>query len=500
MEDGIPAWRFITEKMSCRRKTPLAAALELVENGVDNLYKIKFGRKTSFCYRKIGHNFRFYCIFVEYSVFWHLYGILECGDYNIVRPLRNALYFYYFTVLLTSQNKFKQLHNLNQITTNMLNSKSIFTLILPIAILCSCSNEEELLSKSVVSEDDPISVVFKDYLNEHEGTRSSLEGVVITNVEQRHYMLTENGVEEIETRSESKSFDVIRADFFRNGQKGYALLSTDSGADGVYYYTENGVITDTVENKGLAMILDAIPTTVGATIGGIVSKDTLNTGNISSKGSGPLLQSKWGQGAPFYNMMPICYCKEHPNGRHSLVGCVNVAAGQVIAYCKKFTGTYYGTKDINFSQIVKLGNSFSGTKEDILQVSSFLREISMQIGSNYGCSGTSAYMKNLYNYLKDLGYTCSYSSDKINREKIKDCLFNFNKRIPVIVSGVNSKTNVGHAWVVDGVRILSDGYEFNNNWGWYGSSDGWVKGSVLGYVSQGRAYDSKMSAIYITNY
>lgn len=63
-----------------------------------------------FCYRKIGHNFRFYCIFVEYNVFWHWQGILECGNYNIVRSMGNALYFNSFTGLLTSQNKFKQLH------------------------------------------------------------------------------------------------------------------------------------------------------------------------------------------------------------------------------------------------------------------------------------------------------------------------------------------------------------------------------------------------------
>ena len=104
MEDSVPTWPLSAEKMPDREQAPLAAALKLVEYGVYYLNKIKFGGKSSFCYRKIGHDFSFYCIFVEYSVFWHWYGILECGNYNIVRPLRNALYFNYFTVLLTSRN------------------------------------------------------------------------------------------------------------------------------------------------------------------------------------------------------------------------------------------------------------------------------------------------------------------------------------------------------------------------------------------------------------
>jgi hypothetical protein len=107
----------ITKKIGSLKKLPIQLfygvpypELAFIEYGVYYLYKIKFGGISSFCNRKIGHYFSFYCIFVEYSVFWHWYGILECGNYNIVRPLRNALYFYYFTVLLTSRNKFEQLH------------------------------------------------------------------------------------------------------------------------------------------------------------------------------------------------------------------------------------------------------------------------------------------------------------------------------------------------------------------------------------------------------
>ena len=73
MEDGVPVRKLAAEKMSNREKAPLAAAPELVKNGIHYLHKIEF------------------------------------GDHNIVRSLRNTLYFN-FTVLLTYRNKFKQLH------------------------------------------------------------------------------------------------------------------------------------------------------------------------------------------------------------------------------------------------------------------------------------------------------------------------------------------------------------------------------------------------------
>ena len=98
LEDSLPARSLTAEKMPDREQTPLVAALELIEDGVNNLHKIKFGGISSFGIRKIGHYFRFYCIFVEYSVFWHCYGILECGNYNILRSLQNALYFNHFTI------------------------------------------------------------------------------------------------------------------------------------------------------------------------------------------------------------------------------------------------------------------------------------------------------------------------------------------------------------------------------------------------------------------
>lgn len=109
VENRFPAWCNTTEQMTCGKHSPLTSAFQLEENGVNNLYQVKFCLESSFCDRKIGHNSIFYCIFVKYSVFWHRCNLLKFGDYNIVLHFQDALYFIYFTEFLTSQNKFRQL-------------------------------------------------------------------------------------------------------------------------------------------------------------------------------------------------------------------------------------------------------------------------------------------------------------------------------------------------------------------------------------------------------
>lgn len=94
MVHGIPARHIVAEKMSHRELMPLAPALKLMENRIDDLDKTEFGGISSFCNAQIGHYFIFYCIFVEYSVFLHWFGKLKCSNSNIANFIRNTLYFY----------------------------------------------------------------------------------------------------------------------------------------------------------------------------------------------------------------------------------------------------------------------------------------------------------------------------------------------------------------------------------------------------------------------
>lgn len=49
-------------------------------------------------------NFRFFCIFGEYSVFWHWTYYIKCGYYYKAFLYRKELYFNYLTLFLTSKN------------------------------------------------------------------------------------------------------------------------------------------------------------------------------------------------------------------------------------------------------------------------------------------------------------------------------------------------------------------------------------------------------------
>ena len=94
MTDGIPSQYNIAEEMTHRELIPLASAFKLMENRVDDLNKASLRDISSFCYAQMWHNFFFYCIFVEYSVFRHWFGKLKCCTSNIANFVRNTLYFY----------------------------------------------------------------------------------------------------------------------------------------------------------------------------------------------------------------------------------------------------------------------------------------------------------------------------------------------------------------------------------------------------------------------
>jgi hypothetical protein len=92
------------KQMSHREQTPLTAALQFIKNGIDYFHKVELTGVSAFCHTEMRHYSIFYCIFVEYSVFWHWFNILQFGDHNIVHPLRNALYFISFISDLTFIN------------------------------------------------------------------------------------------------------------------------------------------------------------------------------------------------------------------------------------------------------------------------------------------------------------------------------------------------------------------------------------------------------------
>lgn len=154
-------------------------------------------------------------------------------------------------------------------------------------------------------------------------------------------------------------------------------------------------------------------------------------------------------------------------GNHRLAGCVTVATAQAIATMGKFNGTFYGNRDIDFTQLPAYG--FFMNDAQAQTVAQFFHEVAICCQAEFGCNGSGSTIKAAYQYLKDLGYNCTYEEKEINVAKLKDEL---SKGIPHLIAGRSFEA--GHMWIVDGLKITGGKTYFNCNWGWGGASDGWA--------------------------
>lgn len=368
-------------------------------------------------------------------------------------------------------------------------------------MLASCA-KDDIPSKGEDFSQDPVSVLLNQYCAKRKtGTRNILAGVDVRNIERHYYTLSGDGVSEIssDTRSagdETTTFEIARADFELDGRRGYAYICTHPKAEGVYLYTDNGVITDTVENKGLAGMIEAVPYAAGGIIdAGTQPRDTVSQLDPSLNiAVGPLLRTEWHQHSPYNMCAPKCLCSECDGNKNCAIGCVTTATAQTIAYCKRFSGTFYGNRDLPFEEMTSKPDASDLKPEIINKVASFFHEVALCCQIKFGHQSGSS-IKAAYHYLLDLGYTCTFS-ESIDLTKLYQNVAGW--RIPQIVRGDGS--DGGHAWVIDGWRQIDGKVEFHNNWGWGPSSNCWVDRSLIGNTKTDKQYRKNKKIIYITAY
>jgi hypothetical protein len=167
--------------------------------------------------------------------------------------------------------------------------------------------------------------------------------------------------------------------------------------------------------------------------------------NHSYSQVGPFLQPLgiiWSQNTPFNNQVPLI------NGLHPLLGCVAVAAGQVMAY-HKWPNTF------NWSTMLSVGGSSIITQN-------FLYNLADDIDTNFGLDKSSASPSELVSEFKSTyGYSSSISFISHSTPTVHSQL---SLSQPVIMTGERydqaKKEYVGHAWVCEG--YISDTY--HNVW------------------------------------
>ena len=221
---------------------------------------------------------------------------------------------------------------------------------------------------------------------------------------------------------------------------------------------------------------------------------------------GPLMSSKWNQGAPYNNLCPI-----YDSDKRAATGCVATAAAQIMYFWKyptKGTGSHsYSWTNSWTEQTTTLSANFGATTYDWANMVDRPKASSAQIVQNavatlmYHCgvacemnyasnknSSSGAVPKKMTQALKDnFGYDSDLKTDvyrsNYSDEEFELILINeIDAGRPVLYSGWTEDGSSGHSFVCDGYN--SQGL-FHINWGWGGSSDGWFLSSVLNPSEQG---------------
>lgn len=190
-----------------------------------------------------------------------------------------------------------------------------------------------------------------------------------------------------------------------------------------------------------------------------------------------LIKTKWGQGEPWNDKLPVDLNDNcHPR-RRCETGCVSVAVSQMLYYlhyhigypkklyhdinCSVTVGTSPFTS-VGFSRSNLVTNSSRWdsmySENNLSGSTSYVGDLMLDVGNRYGmiyrckyAGGSEAYMSNV-SALSNYGITCS--SRNYYTSTIVD---NLRNELPVIITATgettNSHTPLSHAWIIDGLFV-----------------------------------------------
>lgn len=381
--------------------------------------------------------------------------------------------------------------------------KSIYFLLLGM-LMTACSEDSDLALINESVQKDPAAQLAEDFfLSVHpDKTRTSNKGFVVDAIERQIYHAVGDTVLPVEvTRAaidDSLAFEIQTITFHTGDQQGYAVVSDDERLKTVYYFTENGQLSDTADIAPLKEFIDSIP---------LFAHDEMSSASTSAKITrstttmlvSPILRTYWNQDWPYNLYAKACNCSscsEYNMKGHNPIGCVATATAQAIIKCERFHGTFYGNKDIDFSSLPDaIGvNFYIADSTMITKVGQFMHEVALGCQIKFGCNGSSSHGKAAYHYLLDMGYDCSYVEGSIDTARLIQELQN---GYPHLIGGSSSSS--GHMWIIDGVRVENNVFSYHLNWGHGFASNGWSNGNPYTKPGTSNQYSSGLAHIYINS-
>ena len=221
----------------------------------------------------------------------------------------------------------------------------------------------------------------------------------------------------------------------------------------------------------------------------VIREVMLNESSIFDVTVPPLLQTEWGQQAPWNNNYPI----DLNGNNRCYVGCVAVAFAQVLYYwhyyagtptklshtvsCYSFIDSAYGlVQNIGFLRSDVTNNSsrwddmaISATAGgNVDYVGAFMLDIGNMVNMRYSGFASGAFFASAPSCINSYYGSLFTSTSSFSESLTKAELLNYR---PVVVRAYSNNYNVDHAWVIDGY-ITEDQYysmlrycEQSTNWG-----------------------------------
>lgn len=282
---------------------------------------------------------------------------------------------------------------------------------------------------------------------------------------------------------------------------GFMVLSADDRFPAVLGYSETGSVSNSDENPAFAAWIEQYAAYIGSAEAPEIADGAEGTPKAAIS---PMIETKWAQRAPFYNLTPI----DQSTNKQSLSGCVATALSQIMYYHKY---PAVGTGTISYSYTYTSGSTsytqpmegdlstmpfdwnnmipdYTGeyTTEQGDAVATLMYACGLAVNATYRSSTTGAKtIKDVtalcenFGYSKDIKYY--YRNYTRSTEEWIDLLYNsLASGWPVIYRG--GSDSGGHSFICDGYD--GEGL-FHINWGWAGLSDGYFSLETLNPSDQG---------------
>lgn len=364
---------------------------------------------------------------------------------------------------------------------------------LSLTTLIGCTNEENgLISQGADAPKSNLELtvdLMKSFAETHQGdqlTKAGSSEIEVISHEVTTYafdLSKELGIQTLSANAtnvgDSTKVDVYTLVIEKDGKQGYCIATSDERINRVYAYVEEGQLSDTTYNIGLAATLSYLPAQCKMDLVDYYkSQNEPQTKAVTEKRYvvQPVSRFAWHQEAPYNALAPECSSR---SDGHCLAGCTPIAVSQAIA-------TIMPTALSGLYDFSSFSNSYPVMDTQPLNTipeAWFIAHIGSLLGTEYGCEGSGSKSRDIRPYLDQWNVRYHYEQDEnVDESLLLNCL---NYKRPHITSGFRKSPRVGHTWLWTGIDCVIDGstvapnmkvIRVNSlycNWGWGPNSNGW---------------------------